>query len=140
MAISYSVTKRANPKELGEVKYYANAQSTSVYSLESMTADIEKQCTVSEADIYAVLKAAVFCIQQSLKRGESVKIDDLGTFRVGLSSEGTLTEEEFNASHITSARITFIASRRLKETARSFQYKKVLPRPQKSEDEGGGGV
>lgn len=141
MAISYSVTPRKNPKDImSPPKYYANAQSTSVYNIEAMSAEIEKHCTVSEADIYAVLKAAVFCMQQALKRGESIKIDDLGTFRVGLSSEGTLTEQEFNAGHIKSARITFIASRRLKDTVRNFQFKKVSPRPQKSEedDEGGG--
>lgn len=130
MAINYSVTQRANPKDsMAEPKWYANAQVAANYSFDTLCSDVEKMSTATDGDVRAVLSTALYCIEQALRRSESVTLGDLGTFAVGLSSTGTDTAEEFTAANITKARVTFRPARRLKELAKAFQYKRVEVRP-----------
>lgn len=130
MAINYSVTQRANPKDsMAEPKWYANAQVAANYSFDTMCSDVEKMSTATDGDVRAVLSTALYCIEQALRRSESVTLGDLGTFAVGLSSTGTDTAEEFTAANISKARVTFRPARRLKELAKAFQYKRVEVRP-----------
>lgn len=136
MAINYSVCKRQNPKEPTDVKWYANAQVTSNYTFENLCSEVEKMCTVTEGDVLAVISSAISCMINALRRGESVFLGDLGSFRIGLSSVGTATPEEFTSANIKKARITFLSGKSLKNAARTFQYKRVEPRPQKSDAEG----
>lgn len=130
MAINYSVTQRANPKDsMAEPKWYANAQVAANYSFDTLCNDVEKMSTATDGDVRAVLSTALYCIEQALRRSESVTLGDLGTFAVGLSSTGTDTAEEFTAANISKARVTFRPARRLKELAKAFQYKRVEVRP-----------
>lgn len=138
MAINYSVSEKSNPKDsMMPKKWYANAQSVAVYKFKDLCKDVEKMSTVTEGDVMAVISSAISCMINALGRGESVQFGDLGTFRVGLSSIGTETAEEFSAANITRARITFLSGSSLKAAAKNFQYKRVEMRPQldNSEDE-----
>ena len=58
---------------------------------------ISERCTVTEPDILAVISALVFEMNQVLKDGNRVKLDGLGTFRVGIHSQGVQKAEDFNA-------------------------------------------
>ena len=130
MAINYSVTQRANPKDsMAEPKWYANAQVAANYSFDTLCSDVEKMSTATDGDVRAVLSTALYCIEQALRRSESVTLGHLGTFAVGLSSTGTDTAEEFTAANSSKARVTFRPARRLKELAKAFQYKRVEVRP-----------
>lgn len=140
MAISYSVTKRANPKEVGVSKWYANAQVTSNYTFENLCKEVEKMCTVTAGDVMAVISSVIASMENALSRGESVYFGELGVFRVALSSEGTETAEEFSSANITKARVTFLPGKSLKNISKTFQYKRVEPRPQKNDAEQGGEV
>ena len=97
--------------------------------VDTLCSDVEKMSTATDGDVRAVLSTALYCIEQALRRSESVTLGDLGTFAVGLSSTGTDTAEEFTAANISKARVTFRPARRLKELAKAFQYKRVEVRP-----------
>ena len=58
---------------------------------------VSARCTVTEPDILAVISALVFEMNQVLKDGNRVKLDGLGTFRVGIHSQGVQKAEDFNA-------------------------------------------
>ncbi len=129
MAINYSVTQRNNPADpSAEPKWYANAQVASNYTYEMLCEDVEKMSTLTDGDVKAVLSTALYCIEQALKRSESVQLGDLGTFSVGLSSTGADTAKEFTVANIRKARVTFRAGSRLSNTANGFQYKRVSAR------------
>ena len=136
MAINYSVSKKQNPKEVGTYKWYASAQVTSNYTFEDLCSEVEKMCTVTEGDVLAVISSAISCMINALRRGESVFLGDLGSFRIGLSSEGTDTPEEFTSANIKKARVTILSGKSLRNASKTFQYKRVEPRPQKSDAEG----
>ncbi|MBQ8770909.1 MAG: hypothetical protein IJZ60_07140 [Bacteroides sp.] len=55
----------------------------------------------------AVLLALEDVITDALKGGEIVRLGDLDTLQIGISSKGTVTEEEYDASLIKKARINF---------------------------------
>ena len=72
----------------GIKKYYANPVHDREISLDGLTKAIEKTSTVSGADIRAVLYAAVEETVLGLADGRIVRLGDLGSFRISISSEG----------------------------------------------------
>ena len=53
----------------------------------------------SRADVQSVLSQAVDCLREFLLDGKQISLGDMGTFKIGLNSKGTLTPEEFNPLH-----------------------------------------
>jgi len=60
-----------------------------------------------------------------LKLGLSVKLGDFGTMRLGLSSEGTDTPAEFNATKITNVKVIFTPSVEIKEGLNSIKFEEA---------------
>lgn len=68
-------------------------------------------------------------IIDALKSGEIVRLGDLGTFQIGLSGKGSLTEEEYEANLIQKAHINFRPGVSLAGMLTSLSYAKVPKRP-----------
>lgn len=139
--VTYSVAPRINPRDKeAPPKYYARAQSNGDVNIREMSERIQQSCTVHKADVQAVLLALEDTIADALKSGEIVRLGDLGTFQIGLSSKGAVTEEDYSASLITKARINFRPGGALSGILSSLAYSKVAKRPvkAKSEEENGG--
>ena len=86
---------RKNSKRKGY--WYARAVSPDLVSVKDLALRISERCTVTEPDILAVISALVFEMNQVLKDGNRVKLDGLGTFRVGIHSLGVEKAADFNA-------------------------------------------
>jgi predicted histone-like DNA-binding protein len=91
----------------GEKKFYASANSTGEMTLVGLTKFIEKISTVSGADIRAVLYAMVDVMQDALANGQIVRLGELGSLRVTISSDGKEVAEDVNAAAIKGARVVF---------------------------------
>ena len=128
--VTYSVVPRYKPGEKNmPPKYYAQAQANGDVSIREMSERIQLTCTVTKADVYAVLVAMEDVIIDALKSGEIVRLGDLGTFQIGLSGKGSLTEEEYEANLIQKARINFRPGVALAGMLTSLSYAKVPKRP-----------
>ena len=124
--VKYSVIPRINPRDREtEPKFYAQVQTSGDVSMREMCERIEQSCTVTKADVYAVLVAMENVIIDALKGGEIVRLGDLGTLRVSLSSKGALTEKEYNTSLITRKRILFRAGTVLSEAMANLTFMKL---------------
>jgi predicted histone-like DNA-binding protein len=131
--VKYSVIPRINPRDREtEPKFYAQVQTSGDVSMREMCERIEQSCTVTKADVYAVLVAMENVIIDALKGGEIVRLGDLGTLRVSLSSKGALTEKEYNTSLITRKRILFRPATVLSEAMANLTFMKLK---EKSDDE-----
>ena len=131
--VKYSVIPRINPRDREtEPKFYAQVHTSGDVSMREMCERIEQSCTVTKADVYAVLVAMENVIIDALKGGEIVRLGDLGTLRVSLSSKGALTEKEYNTSLITRKRILFRAGTVLSEAMANLTFMKLK---EKSDDE-----
>ena len=100
--VSYSVVKRNNPLDQDAVpKFYAQAQANGHVEIREMADRIQKTCTVTRADVMAVLVALEDVIMEALEGGEIVRLADLGTFQIGLSGRGAETEDTYDVSMIS---------------------------------------
>jgi predicted histone-like DNA-binding protein len=125
--INYKVIERPEPGVVGGgvKKYYASIESDGEFNLSELTTAIEKICTVSGADIRAVLYSLVDVAVDRLNRGTIVRLGDLGSMRVSLRSEGAETAEKFNVKMIKNTRVIFSPGKRIKTMLEQVEYHKV---------------
>ncbi|MFO7658230.1 MAG: hypothetical protein R6W78_14310 [Bacteroidales bacterium] len=127
MPIKFKVIERGQPgvQGGGEKKFYASPVMEGEVTLAGLTKAIEKICTVSGADIRAVLYALVDVSIDNLSEGRIIRLGDLGSIRVSLSSEGKATVEEVTANAIKGGSVIFTPGIRIKEMLSSVKYQKA---------------
>lgn len=127
MAINFKVVQRGQPGVAGggEKKYSASPVLDGEMTMVEMTTAIEKICTVSGADIRAVLYALVDVSIDNLANGTIVRLGDLGSLRPSLSSEGRNNAEEVTANAVKSVSVLFTPGTRIKQMLSVVKFKKV---------------
>ena len=85
--------------------------------------------------MYAVLVALEDVIAESIQKGEIVRLMDIGTLRVGISTKGALTEDKFDDSLIKKARINFRPGSALVGILTNLTFAKVKVRSSKADKE-----
>ena len=134
--VTYSVSPRINPREKDEApKYYAHVQASGDINIREMSERIQQTCTVHKSDVYAVLVALEDVITDALRGGEIVRLGDLGTLQIGISSKGALTEEDYEESMIKKTRINFRPGSALVGCLSGLTFQKVKPRYTKEDKE-----
>lgn len=133
--VKYSVIPRINPRDReSEPKFYAQAKMSGEVSLREMCDRIQQSCTVTKADVHAVLVAMEDVFVDALKGGEIIRLGDLGTFRVSLSSKGSLTEKEYTSSLITKSRIIFRPGSVLSDALTNLSFSKLTEKKEDDEE------
>ena len=133
--VTYSVSPRINPRDKEAApKYYGHVQANGDVNLREMSERIQASCTVTKADVYAVLVALEDVITDALKGGEIVRLGDLGTFQIGISSKGAATEEDYSDSLIRKARINFRPGSALVGILSNLTFQKVAVKYGKEEE------
>ena len=134
--VTYSVSPRINPRDREtEPKYYGHVQANGDINLREMSERIQQTCTVHKSDVFAVLVALEDVITDALKNGEIVRLGDLGTLQIGISSKGALKEEDWEESLIKKARINFRPGTVLSNILGNLTFTKVKPRSSKADKE-----
>jgi predicted histone-like DNA-binding protein len=126
MAIKYNVIEKGQPGVAGggEKKFYASTVANGEMTLNKLTNSIEKISTVSGADIRAVVYAMVDVMKDALADGQIVRLGDLGSLRISISSQPEDTAEAVNANSIKGAKTIFTPGKALKEMLKVLEYKK----------------
>jgi predicted histone-like DNA-binding protein len=127
MPINFTVIEKGQPGVVGggQKKYYASRQSSRIATLDDITKAIEKSSTVSGADIRAVLYALVEHMNDELADGAIVRLGELGSMRVKIQSSGEAKASDVSASSIVNTSVHFTPGKRIKETLRNLEFKKV---------------
>ena len=134
--VTYSVSPRINPRDKDATpKYYGHVQASGDISLREMAERIQQTCTVHKSDVFAVLVALEDTITDALKGGEIVRLGDLGTFQIGISSKGSLNEEDYDESLIKQARINFRPGSALSGILTNLTFQRVKVRTSKADKE-----
>ena len=83
--------------------------SVSQYSTKRLAKDIEKESTVSYADVLAVLGSLPTVMQRYLAEGHTVKLDGIGTFYLAVQCTKTGVEDQkkISADQITNVKVQF---------------------------------
>ncbi len=108
MAVFYKLYKdnRKTGKSTG--KWYARATMVGVVNLDRLAEEMQSNCTVKKSDIKAVLTELVETMKRALQDGKKVKLDGLGSFKIGIHGLGAETAKEYlPAKNITSLSLNF---------------------------------
>ena len=140
--VTYSVSPRINPRDTEAApKFYGHVQARGDINLREMAERIQQTCTVHKSDVFAVLVALEDVITEALKGGEIVRLGDLGSLQIGISSKGAVTEEDYSDALIKKARINFRPGSAIVGVLSNLTFSKVKPRYTKAdkeaEEEGG---
>ena len=139
-SVTYSVVPRVNPRDKEAApKFYAQAQARGDVNIREMATRIQGSCTVTKADVYAVLVALEDVIMEALQNGKIVRLGELGTFQVSLSGKGAVTSEDYDTSLIKKARINFRPGLSLAGMLDTLSFSKVAIKYQKETDDEEGG-
>ena len=134
--VTYSVSPRINPRDKeAPAKYYGHVQATGDINIREMSERIQQTCTVHKSDVYAVLVALEDVITEALKGGEIVRLGDLGTLQIGISSKGAETEEDYSDTLIKKARINFRPGSALVGCLSNLTFAKVKVKSSKEDKE-----
>ncbi|MDR2086206.1 MAG: hypothetical protein LBP72_03420 [Dysgonamonadaceae bacterium] len=127
MAIQIKSVERGQPGVAGGgvKKFYASPVHDREISLDGLTKAIEKASTVNGADIRAVLYAMVEEAVSGLSDGRIIRLGDLGSLRITLSSEGKDSTEEVTATAVKKAGVIFTPGAKLQEMLKNAKFIKV---------------
>ena len=127
MSIQIKSVSRPQPGVAGGgvKKFYASPVHGREVTLEAMTKGIEKTSTVSGADIRAVLYAMVEEAVSGLSEARIIRLGDLGSLRITISSEGRDTAQEVTAAAVKKAGVIFTPGAKLQEMLKNAKYVKA---------------
>lgn len=122
-------------RESGEVKYYAQSQARGEMGIREISERIQQMCTVTRADVMAVLTAMEEIVSEGLQGGEIVRLGGLGSLQLSLSGEGADTEETFSDSLIEKVRVLFRPGTVMQEAINNLAFEKVPVKYAKKDEE-----
>ncbi|WP_298427367.1 HU family DNA-binding protein [uncultured Kordia sp.] len=126
MSIKFKTITRKNPRDLSAPeKYYPSSVTGSVLDLNELADLVGDGSTVRRNDVYAVLIGLVDVAKKQLELGNMVRLGDLGSFSINVSSTGKDTAAEVTATSIEKGKIIFRPSANLKNMLKALRYEKV---------------
>ena len=134
--VSYIVVPRKNPMHKEEEpKFYMKAHATEFIGVTEISKRIEKECTVTRADVMAVLTALEDVIADAISQGQVVRLGELGSFKLSISSKGVEDEKNVNGSLVTRERILFRPGSVILKSLKSLSFSKyTLPKEEDEEE------
>lgn len=137
MSVSFNPVARPNPKDpQAPKKYYASVVATGRCTVQDLSKTISKRCTVTGADIMAVLHALLDIIPEELAHGHIVDLGAFGSFWLRNTSLGVDEEEQVTAEQVTNLLVRFLPGQELKGALKDVQLVKARQRPVRSRAKG----
>ena len=108
MAVFYKLYQEKRESSRFNGQWYARAVHTGTVDIDDLAEEMQANCTVKRADIVAVLSELVETMRKHLQLSHRVKLNRLGTFKIGMSTKPATTIEEFTAGkNVKSVHVLF---------------------------------
>ena len=89
---------------------------------------LSQMCTVTYADVMAVLGELPGVMADYMAQGKSVRLDGLGTFRYTLKTKGVADEADFDfQKQVEAVRVQFVPQREGAQTKGSVSTRSLVP-------------
>lgn len=105
-------------------KFYAQAVNNGYVSFEELCQEIAESCTLTSADVKAVMDRMNYTLDKNLKAGRIVQFGEIGNFRLAVGSTGSAAADTFSTSQIKQPRIVFSPGSKLRETRQLTTFEK----------------
>jgi predicted histone-like DNA-binding protein len=127
MFVKYKVVERGYPGAgtEGPKKFYASVSSNGELNMEDLTAKVEEISTAHGTDIRAVVYALFSVMKSALAEGKIVRLGELGSLRISISSNGEETEDAVSANSIRSSKLQLIPSPQVKKMLKTLEFRKA---------------
>ena len=108
-------------------KVYAQAINNGYVSFDELCSDISELCSLTSADVKAVMDRMNYVLDKNLKSGRIVQFGEIGNFRLSVGSSGSASEESFTFAQIRKPKIVFTPGSKLRSTRNLTTFEKVTP-------------
>ena len=110
MSVRYKLYQDNRAESPTRGKWYARAvYNQKPKTLNQLALEIQENVSVKKADVKAVLDEMVGVLKEWLQDSNRVKIEGLGSFKIGLKTKPADTAKDFSASkHVVGARVNFL--------------------------------
>jgi predicted histone-like DNA-binding protein len=108
MAVFYRLQQdnRCNAQHRGY--WYPKTVNLGTVGTDELATLIQRNCSVKRSDVKAVLTELAEVMQDKLQASHRVRLDGIGSFKIGFSSRGAESPETFSAKkHVKSLHIIF---------------------------------
>ncbi len=123
--MNYRVRRRINPlSPTKEAKYYARPEYNGVSDIRDIMDRLSDASTLTHADVRAVVEGLLQLIPEQMKRGEVVKVGELGNFKIGFTSQGKDNPNDITARDIEEPYIIFTPSKEFKKAIKDVEITK----------------
>lgn len=113
--MKFVICPRSNPQKREEVKYYLLAKTLGSVDLNKICEEIALSSSLTRGDVNNTVMCFLDTIPKYLKMGFSVKLGELGSFRLSIHSEGSAAIEDVSPSKVKKINPVFVASSKLKK-------------------------
>lgn len=130
MAQKFRLIERRNlgkDSETAPRKFYAQAVNNGYVTFDELCAEIAENCTLTSADVKAVMDRMNYILDKNLKAGRIVQFGEIGNFRLAVGSTGAVDEKDFSAAQIKTPKIVFTPGSKLQVTRSLTRFEKDVP-------------
>jgi predicted histone-like DNA-binding protein len=127
MLLNYKIVSTFRPGEgkTGRKLWFPKLTGSSQINLREIAEILGKRSTASGADLYLIIKGLVDLIPELLTQGKTVRLDELGTFRLHARVTVRDSAQEVSAKNIRELRISFIPDKGIKDKLKNVEFKLV---------------
>ncbi|MFA8433263.1 MAG: HU family DNA-binding protein [Marinifilaceae bacterium] len=120
-----AIPKKNPAKPEDPTKYYAHVVSKDTYDISNVAHRISDISSLSIMDVHAVLLGLSKVFPDMLCEGNRIRLEGLGTFSLGVKSDGETNEDDITAHNIKKVRLKFSPDNQLTEVLQQTKFEKV---------------
>lgn len=121
----YKIVQRRNPQKPEEAKkFYPAPVYSGEITLRSLAEEISQTCTLTQADVSAVMESLLQKLPLLLANGHSVRLGEFGIMKLSFSAKGKEKKEEVSSAEIKNTHILFLAGIELKKKLKDVSFTK----------------
>jgi len=126
MALQYKIisTIKRGQAEDNERIWFPRLTGSQKINLRQVAEILNQRSTASEADIYLVLMGLVDLLPELLLDGNTVKIDEFGSFRLHAKVSTEDSPDKVTSRNINDLRISFLPDKRIKQALKRADFTK----------------
>ena len=126
MALFFKKVERSNPINIhAPKKWYASLKSVGLKKEKEVAVLAADGTTLDPKEAQLAYSRFGIVLMRMLLDGHTVEIENLGTFRLTVNSEGVDTKEELSANHIKKVNLRFIPCEATKDALKKATFKDV---------------
>lgn len=125
MAIHFkTVSKKNTLAPNTPIKHYAQAVTTGEIDLQTLLQQTAKASNMHVVDAIRLYYNLEILVQKELEAGKVVRLGGIGSFQIGISSNGCNTPQEVTPKQITKAKVNYRPGAVFKEMLGELKFKK----------------